>query len=44
MMTEEEGWITYGLKAIENLLQQGILWKPFRETFTSFTSDPKVAR
>ena len=31
MMTEEEGWITYGLEAIDYVLQQGILWKQFRE-------------
>ena len=31
MMTEEEGWINYGLEAIEHVLQQGILWKQFRE-------------
>ena len=31
MMTEEEGWITYGLEAIEHVLQKGILWKLFRE-------------
>ena len=30
-MTEEEGWITYGLDAIENVLEKGILWKKFRE-------------
>ena len=27
MMSEEEGWITYGLEAI----QKGIQWKQFRE-------------
>ena len=31
MMTEEEGWITYGLEAIEHVLEKGILWKQFRE-------------
>ena len=31
MMSEEDGWITYGLEAIEHVLQQGILWKQFRE-------------
>ena len=25
MMTEEEGWITYGLEAIEHVLEKGIL-------------------
>ena len=31
MMSEEEGWISYGLEAIEHVLQQGIVWKQFRE-------------
>ena len=31
MMSEEEGWITYGLEAIEHVLEHGILWKQFRE-------------
>ena len=31
MMTEEEGWVNYGLEAIEHVLQQGILWKQFKE-------------
>ena len=31
MIPEEEGWITYGHEAIEHVLQQGILWKQFRE-------------
>ena len=31
MMAEEEGWITYGLEAIEHVLEKGILWKQFRE-------------
>ena len=31
MMSEEDGWITYGLEAIEHVLQQEILWKQFRE-------------
>ena len=31
MMGEEEGWINYGLEAIEHVLQQEILWKQFRE-------------
>ena len=31
MMSEEEGWISYGLEAIEHVLQQEILWKQFRE-------------
>ena len=30
-VTEEEGWITYGLEAIEHVLEHGILWKQFRE-------------
>ena len=30
MMTEE-GWVSYGLEAIDHVLQQGILWKQFRE-------------
>ena len=34
MMTEEEGWITYGVKAVEHVLQQGILWKQFREAIS----------
>ena len=31
MMSEEEGWITYGPEAIEHVLEKGILWKQFRE-------------
>ena len=31
MMSEEEGWKSYGLEAIEHVLQQEILWKQFRE-------------
>ena len=31
MMTEEEAWITYGLEAVEHVLEHGILWKQFRE-------------
>ena len=31
MMTKEEGWIAYDLEAIEHVLQQGILWKQFKE-------------
>ena len=31
MMTEEEGLITYGLEVVEHVLQQGIVWKQFRE-------------
>ena len=31
MMTDEEGWLTYGLEAIEHVLEHGILWKQFRE-------------
>ena len=31
MMSEEEGWIGYGLEAAEHVLQQEILWKQFRE-------------
>ena len=31
MMSEEESWITYGLEAIEHVLEHGILWKQFRE-------------
>ena len=31
MMTEEEGWITCGLEAIEHVIEKGILWKQFRE-------------
>ena len=31
MMTEEKSWITYGLEAIEHVLEHGILWKQFRE-------------
>ena len=31
MMSEEEGWITYGLEAIEHVVEKGILWKQFRE-------------
>ena len=27
LMITEEGWITYGLEAVEHVLQQGILWK-----------------
>ena len=30
-MTHEEGWLTYGLEAIEHVLEHGILWKQFRE-------------
>ena len=30
MMTEE-GWITYGLEAIEHVVKHEILWKQFRE-------------
>ena len=29
MMSEEEGWINYGVEAIEHILQQ--VWKQFRE-------------
>ena len=31
MMSEEEGWITHGLEAVEHVLEHGILWKQFRE-------------
>ena len=31
MMSEEEGWITYGLEVIEHVLKHGILWKQYRE-------------
>ena len=31
LMSEEEGWISYGLEAIEHVLHQEILWKQFRE-------------
>ena len=31
IMMTEEGWITYGLEAIEHVRQQGIRWKQFRE-------------
>ena len=31
MMSEEDGWISYGIEAIEHVLQQEILWKQFRE-------------
>ena len=31
MMSEEEGWISYGLEAIEHVIEKGILWKQFRE-------------
>ena len=31
MMSEEEGWISYGLEAIEHVIDKGILWKQFRE-------------
>ena len=31
MMTEEEGWITYGLEAIKHVVKHEILWKQFRE-------------
>ena len=31
MRSEEESWITYGLEAIEHVLEHGILWKQFRE-------------
>ena len=31
MMSEEEGWIAYGLEAIEHVLKHGILWKQYRE-------------
>ena len=31
LMMTEEGWITYGLEAIEHVLEKGILWKQFRE-------------
>ena len=31
IMMTEEGWITCGLEAVEYVLQQGILWKQFRE-------------
>ena len=31
MMSEEEGWISYGLEAIEHVIEKEILWKQFRE-------------
>ena len=31
MMTKEEGWINYGLEAVEHILERGILWKQYRE-------------
>ena len=31
MMSEEEGWISYGLEAIEHVIEKGIVWKQFRE-------------
>ena len=31
LMTEEEGWITYGLEAIKHVFEKGIPWKQFRE-------------
>ena len=31
MMSEGEGWISYGLEAIEHVIEKGILWKQFRE-------------
>ena len=31
LMMTEEGWITYGLEAIEHVVEKGILWKQFRE-------------
>ena len=31
MMSKKEGWISYGLEAIEQVLQQEILWKQFSE-------------
>ena len=31
MMSDEEGWITYGLEAIEHVTEKGILCKQFRE-------------
>ena len=31
MMAKKEGWITYGLKAVEHVLQQVIVWKQFWE-------------
>ena len=31
MMSEEEGWITYGLEAVEHVFEHGILWEQYRE-------------
>ena len=31
MMSDEEGWISYGLEAIEHVIEKGILWRQFRE-------------
>ena len=31
MMSKEEGWISHGLEAVEHVLENGILWKQFRE-------------
>ena len=31
MMSEKEGWITYGLEAIEHVFEHGMLWKQYRE-------------
>ena len=31
IMSEEEGWISYGLEAIEHVIEKGILRKQFRE-------------
>ena len=40
MMTEEEGWITYGLEAIEHVVEKGILWKQFREAIPNHAAHP----
>ena len=36
----KEGWITYGLGAVEHVLQQGIVWKQFREAIRIMKLSP----
>ena len=38
IMMTKEGWITYGLQAIEHVLQKGILWKQLRKLSESCNS------
>ena len=36
MMTEREGWETYGLEAIETAIKQNLVWKQFIEVRPPF--------